>query len=95
MFGARLDRVFRDRVKADRDRLDGLSRLHESLGYDATLERGFAIVREGDEVITTKARAAEAATVELQFKDGKITLGASPSRKPKSKPTPPEQGSLL
>ncbi|SPJ24820.1 exodeoxyribonuclease VII large subunit [Palleronia abyssalis] len=95
VFGARLDRVFRDRVKADRDRLDGLSRLHESLGYDATLERGFAIVREGDEVITTKARAAEAATVELQFKDGKITLGASPSRKPKSKPTPPEQGSLL
>ncbi|SFG99439.1 Exodeoxyribonuclease VII large subunit [Palleronia marisminoris] len=93
----RLNRAFCARIDVARRRLDGLDRLHSTLGYRETLARGYAVVREGTEIVTDKARASEARTLEIEFADGRVTVGpggAAPKRtKPKS--PPPEQGSLL
>jgi exodeoxyribonuclease VII large subunit len=64
------------------------------LGYEATLQRGYAVVRSDGDVITTKAAAQNAAQLDIQFADGTITLGAAPKRR-KPRDTPPEQGELL
>ena len=40
----------------EKNRADALDRLRETLGYRATLERGYAVVRSGDAVLTTKSR---------------------------------------
>jgi len=55
-------------------RLDGLDRLRQTLGYTATLERGYAVVR-GDGAVVTSTQAAKASeTLEIQFADGRMTL---------------------
>ena len=59
----------------------------------ATLARGYAVVR-GDGVLVTTRGAAEAArSLEIEFADGKLTLGGKPQAK--GRDTPPEQGSLF
>ncbi len=83
-----------------RDRLDGLERVRKTVGYKETLKRGFAVVRDGDTVVTSKARAAKAKTLEIEFGDGRFVLDSAeapkPTRRtPKSKPVDPDQGSLL
>ena len=73
-------------------RLDALDRMRQSLGYEATLARGYAVVR-GDGAVVTGVRAAEAAvSLEIQFADGRLTLGPRPKR---SGPVRPEQGNLF
>jgi exodeoxyribonuclease VII large subunit len=83
-----------DKWRGDIDRLD---RLRETLGYKATLQRGYAVVRGDDLVVTSSKAAKKAAKIEIEFADGKLTVGATSSApKPKSKPAkPPEQGSLF
>jgi len=83
-----------------RDRLDGLERLRETLGYKATLKRGYAVVRSDGDVVTTKAKAAKARALAIEFADGVLDVGpggaAKPVRKPANpKDTPPDQGSLF
>ena len=83
--------------QADRQRrLDALDRLRETLGYKETLKRGYAVVRGDGEVATTKAKAKSATSLEIEFADGRLTLGApgKPTAK-KPKAAPPEQGTLL
>jgi len=78
------------------DRITALERLRLSLGYEQTLARGYAVVRDGDAVITTKKAAAKASDLEIQFADGRVKIAglpAKPARKAKAKP--PEQGSLF
>jgi len=87
-------------IKVLRDRLDGLDRVRKTVGYKETLKRGFAVVRAGDTVVTTKAAAAGAKALEIEFADGRLALDGSPppqpKRKPaKTKPVDPDQGSLL
>ncbi|MGR3504517.1 MAG: exodeoxyribonuclease VII large subunit [Paracoccaceae bacterium] len=88
-------------VKGWRQRTLELDRLRRTLGYEATLQRGYVVVRaEGGAVLTTKAEAAKARLLEIQFADGRLTVGgrATGGKEPKTsgKPqTPPEQGSLL
>ncbi|MFQ6553221.1 exodeoxyribonuclease VII large subunit [Aestuariibius insulae] len=83
------------RVIADRSaRLEALVRLHETLGYRATLERGYAVVRDGDAVLTRKAQAETAQHLEIEFADGRLPLNGKP-KKASRKPPPPEQGTLL
>lgn len=82
-----------DRIARASDRLAGLDRLRQTLGYEATLARGFAVVWGDGQVVTDKAGAAQAQVLELQFKDGRLAVGGKPVRKPK--PPEPEQGSLL
>ena len=75
-----------------RNRLDALDRMRQSLGYEATLARGYAVVR-GDGAVVTGVKAAESAgSLEIQFADGRLTLGANPK---KPRPAKPEQGSLF
>jgi len=92
----RLGVAGRGQVDGLRQRLVAMDRLRETLGYKATLARGYAVVRgAGDQIVTTKAAAAEASGLEIEFADGRMQVGggSKPARKPA---TPkPEQGSLF
>lgn len=82
-----------------RTQIDAADRLRETLGYKATLERGYAVVRGGGQVLTTKSAAENASGLEIEFKDGRLKLGgggpAKPSKPKAEKPKPPEQGNLF
>ncbi len=93
----RLSTVAQTQIQRLRAQLETTERLRTSLGYEATLERGFAVVRSKDTLITSKAQAAKASDLEIQFHDGRLALGAKAAAKPtaKPKPTPPDQGSLF
>ncbi|MEM6407043.1 MAG: exodeoxyribonuclease VII large subunit [Pseudomonadota bacterium] len=81
-------------LRAWSDSLTRLDRMRESLGYQATLERGYAVVWAGDQVITSKAAAKGAESLEVQFKDGRHKLSAGKPA-PKRKASPPVQSSLF
>ncbi len=93
---ARLSEAGQRQTVGWRERLEGLERLRMTLGYEATLERGYAVVRSDGAVVTDTKAAKKAGKLEIQFADGRITVGekAEPARK-KPPSTPPEQGSLL
>lgn len=55
-------------------RLAALGRLHETLGYKATLDRGYAVVRSGRDLVTTKLQAQTAPDLEIEFADGCINV---------------------
>ncbi|SHG55751.1 exodeoxyribonuclease VII large subunit [Cognatishimia maritima] len=91
-------------IKAWSTKLDGLERLRQTLGYEATLERGYAVVWDGDEVVTSTKEAAQASELAIQFADGRhavaggreVKPASKPAKKaPKTKQTPPDQGSLF
>jgi exodeoxyribonuclease VII large subunit len=64
-------------LRKRRDRLEALDRLRLSVGYEATLERGYAVVRDGEgRVLPRLSAARDAATLEIQFADGRLTVGA-------------------
>ncbi|RYH09111.1 exodeoxyribonuclease VII large subunit [Tropicimonas sp. IMCC6043] len=81
-------------LKRRAERLAALERILRSLDYEEILRRGFAVVRGDGAVVTTKAAAETARSLELQFADGRLTIGA-PARGAKSRPAPPDQGSLF
>ncbi|MEO1308897.1 MAG: exodeoxyribonuclease VII large subunit, partial [Pseudomonadota bacterium] len=99
----RLTRQFADLARtqqqARRDQLAALDRLRETLGYQATLARGYAVIRSGPRVITTRVEALAAPSLEIEFKDGRLTPMAKPGSpaKPRKKSVsdPPDQGSLF
>ena len=84
-----------------RDRLNAMDRLRETLGYKATLQRGYAVVRGDGEVVTTRVAAGKSGSIEIEFSDGRWEIGkaaapASKPAKPKSAKSPkPEQGNLF
>jgi exodeoxyribonuclease VII large subunit len=95
---ARADRLVRceARLTADaRARLEALARTLATLGPQAVLARGFAIVRDASGAVLTRAEPARrAALLELEFADG--SLRARPERRARRAPDPgPEQGKLL
>jgi exodeoxyribonuclease VII large subunit len=78
-----------------KDRLTALERLRETLGYKATLNRGYAVVRSGDTVITTTKAASSAEALEIEFSDGRLSMPGKP-KSAKRSPTPGSaQGSLF
>ena len=82
------------RLVALSQRLEALDRTRKTLGPTETLRRGYAVVRGDGAVITGRAAAEKAASLEIEFHDGKVTLGPrTASRKTTVKP--PEQGSLF
>ena len=83
------------RVNAARNKIEAMDRLRLTLGYEATLSRGYAVVRGDGDVVTTKKAAGKAQELEIQFADGRIVVGgkAVPARKAAPKPT--DQGSLF
>ncbi len=104
--GERLDGAFRRKTEARRAQVDGFERLLQSLSYVGTLERGYAVVRDGTGAVVTGLSSAQAAAaLEIQFADGRLDVtsqgvpvtGAATKtpRKPTGKKPPPSQGSLF
>ncbi len=87
----RLDRM--------RQQLDATDRLRETLSYKATLERGYAVVRADDQVVTTKKQAEKHAALQIEFADGVLNTGQTVAARPAPKKTvkkdTPDQGSLF
>jgi exodeoxyribonuclease VII large subunit len=73
--GARLEAAPGVRFARLKDRLEALDRTRATLGYAATLQRGYAVVRGDGAVVTSKAGAERAQALEIEFRDGKLTLG--------------------
>lgn len=75
-----LDRLFKNlntNAKTSMDRLrgqlDGLERIRQTLGYEATLKRGYAVVRDqAGQVVMTANAAKGAKSLEIEFQDGKV-----------------------
>ena len=85
-------------VQRWRERIDGLERLRETVGYEATLRRGYAVVRGDGGVVTTKAAAEQAGALEIEFADGRLPVvsgGGGAVKRAKPKPDAPDQGSLF
>ncbi|MEO0944408.1 MAG: exodeoxyribonuclease VII large subunit [Pseudomonadota bacterium] len=81
------------------DRLDALDRMRLSLGYEATLARGYAVVHDTDGAVVTKAGEAKDKALEIEFQDGRVPVGPE-GTKPTDpgvtfRPKKPEQGSLF
>ncbi|MGR3456157.1 exodeoxyribonuclease VII large subunit [Pseudooceanicola sp.] len=91
----RLKALGEARIATAAERLETTDRLLRTLGYEATLERGYAVVRDGAGALVTRRTEAEAAgALEIQFADGRLKIGGSASPKSR-KPRKPEQGSLF
>ncbi|OUD10393.1 exodeoxyribonuclease VII large subunit [Marivivens niveibacter] len=83
-------------VERRKSQLDSLARLHSTLGYKATLKRGYAVVRSGDAIITDTKSAKQAGSLEIEFADGKFAVGgAAPKAKKVKTDDGPDQGSLF
>lgn len=96
--GQRLAAAFSGSTTRHRDRLDALERMRQSLGYTETLKRGYAVVRGDGDVVTSRAVAASANALEIEFADGRLKLDAAdkPAPRPaKAKKQDPGQGSLF
>ncbi|RFP89753.1 exodeoxyribonuclease VII large subunit [Rhodobacteraceae bacterium 63075] len=95
----RVSEAGRRQMRQLSERLEAVDRLRETLGYKATLERGYAVVRGDGAVVKTKAEAAKAGALEIEFADGKLASGAGaqggPAKRAPTKKKPPEQGSLF
>tara|TARA_R110002049_G_scaffold23781_7_gene84854 strand:+ start:68160 stop:69704 length:1545 start_codon:yes stop_codon:yes gene_type:complete len=92
---ARLSHAAKSADDRRRTRLAALGRTLATLGYHETLARGFAVVRGDGDVVTTAQAAKAAATLEIEFADGRLQLGGKSPTKPEKPDAPPEQGSLL
>ena len=73
-------------TRALRERIEGLDRLRETLGYTATLKRGYAVVWGDGSVATTQSAALSSNKLEIEFMDGRLGVGratalAKPERK--------------
>ncbi len=66
------------RQQQDRlQKLEALDRLRQTLGYKATLARGYAVVRGDGDLVTSKAAAEKAAALEIEFADGVLATGSA------------------
>ena len=81
------------------DRLAGLDRLRETLGYKATLKRGYAVVRGDGRCCYDQGQGAKARCLAIEFADGVLGVGRmrreTRAQSPKPKDPPPDQGSLF
>uniref|UniRef100_UPI0025FCD2BE exodeoxyribonuclease VII large subunit n=1 Tax=Roseobacter sp. TaxID=1907202 RepID=UPI0025FCD2BE len=96
----RLSDAGQRQIAAWRRKIDSAERLRRTLGYEATLERGFAVVRSEGSVVTQSKVAEKAQRLEIQFADGRVTLdkgtsGGGAPRKAARKSKAPGQGSLF
>jgi exodeoxyribonuclease VII large subunit len=94
----RFARLAEQGVAQKRDRLAALERLRQTLGYTETLKRGYAVVRAGASVLTTREVAQAHARLEVEFSDGRLPVmtenGPARGKRGGGKDEP-EQGSLF
>ncbi|MEO1562726.1 MAG: exodeoxyribonuclease VII large subunit [Pseudomonadota bacterium] len=68
-------------------RLAALDRVRETLGYKATLRRGYAVVRDGAGAVLPKKSDAKGATaLQIEFQDGVLEMGVGGAKPKKGKP---------
>jgi exodeoxyribonuclease VII large subunit len=79
----RLEAAPRVRLSRLADRLEALDRTRATLGYHATLKRGYAVVRGDGAVVTSKAGAERAQALEIEFQDGRVLVGGKPGKRAK------------
>ncbi|MEM9270839.1 MAG: exodeoxyribonuclease VII large subunit, partial [Pseudomonadota bacterium] len=103
----RLAPAISQRITRHQDALRALERVRQTVGYEATLQRGYAVVKTADGALRTTRAASQAEEVlDIQFVDGSLTVvpqdDAPPKDRPKPKPkraprpsSKPEQGSLF
>ena len=83
----RLNAAAQGQTATWRARLDGVERLRQTLGYEQTLRRGYAVVRGDDQVVKSRAEALLAKRIEIQFHDGRLELAPrAAARKPTQQP---------
>lgn len=70
----RLDRAPHLRIERLKHQLASVDRTRQSLGYDETLRRGFAVVWADGKLVTDRAMAADASALEIQFQDGRLAV---------------------
>ena len=88
-----LSRSASDQLARWTDKLSRLDQLRETLGYQATLDRGYAVVWAGDVIVTsTKAAKAAQAPLDIQFRDGKFPVAKGAAKPAKTRKTPPKDG---
>lgn len=79
--------------------VEAAARLLEGFSYKATLQRGYAVVRDqGGAPVTRAAGVKPGAALEIEFADGRTPVqagGSAPARKPRPAPPKPEQGDLF
>lgn len=91
---ARLHAAPQARLVALAAALEALDRTRTTLGYQATLQRGYAVIRADGKVAPDRASAERAQALEIEFHDGRLALPARPARK--SAPGPQkDQGRLF
>ena len=95
----RLPGPVRSLVGRARDRLTALTRTLAAVSHHATLERGYALVRDAKgQVITRAAEIAPGTALDLQFQDGHAPAeagGTRPRVRPRSHPPDDKQGNLF
>ena len=64
-----------------KEQIAALDRLRETLGYKATLRRGYAVVHGDGAVVTSKKAAGAATKLEVEFADGRLQLSGRPVRR--------------
>ncbi|MEM9972443.1 MAG: exodeoxyribonuclease VII large subunit, partial [Pseudomonadota bacterium] len=70
----RLDQAEARCLTDGKRRLDAADRLLRTLGYEATLARGYAVVRAGDRIVTDATSAGNAKAMEIEFRDGRVAV---------------------
>lgn len=94
---SRTVRAISARLDQQATRLVALERLRQSLGYPATLRRGYAVVRDEEgHVVTEAGAAAKARMLEIEFSDTRLSvLPQKPTKTARARSIPPQQGDLF
>lgn len=94
---SRATRAVTNTLDRQTTQLAALERLRQSLGYPATLQRGYAVVRDDAGAVLTSAQAASRKpALQVEFADGVLdVLPRKPDKPAKTKSPPPQQGDLF
>ncbi|MDA8779213.1 exodeoxyribonuclease VII large subunit [Amylibacter sp.] len=62
-------------IQRNQSALESLERLRQTLGYEVTLQRGYAVIRNENGGIVTSVKVADVSkSLEIEFQDGKTSL---------------------
>ena len=92
---ARINPAYERRLTQLSDRLAALDRQRQAMGYVETLKRGYAVVHSDKGLVTNKAAAESAASLEIEFHDGNVKLGEPSKKRTTGRAKPSDQGSLF
>ena len=91
----RINPAYERRLTQLSDRLAALDRQRQAMGYVETLKRGYAVVHSDKGLVTNKAAAESAASLEIEFHDGNVKLGEPSKKRTTGRAKPSDQGSLF